>query len=69
MSNGLILKMNMCYKGVSREHKFCMVKGKINLLPPARSAGSLLYTTQGSANYGLITLQLGLSYIASGASD
>jgi hypothetical protein len=36
MSNYLILKMNKCYKGVSRElEKFTWLKGEMNLVPLA----------------------------------
>jgi hypothetical protein len=34
-SSGLILKMNMCYKGVSRELKMFVLKGEMDLLTPA----------------------------------
>jgi hypothetical protein len=42
-SSGLILKMNMYYKGVSRElEKFKWWKGKVDLVPPAWRVRGLL---------------------------
>jgi hypothetical protein len=42
-SSSLILKMNICYKGVNRElKKFTWWKGEMDLIPPAWRVGGLL---------------------------
>jgi hypothetical protein len=41
----------------------------MDLVPPVGRVGDLLYTAQRSDDYGLVTLHLGLSYMASGAPD
>jgi hypothetical protein len=43
MSSGLILKMNRCYKrGEQRAREVHVVKGEMDLVPPAWSVGGLL---------------------------
>jgi hypothetical protein len=41
----------------------------MDLSHPTRRVGGLLYPSQGPTNHGLVTLQLGSSYAASGAPD
>jgi hypothetical protein len=41
-SSGLILRMNKCYKGVSRAREVHVVKGEMDLVPPALMVGGLL---------------------------
>jgi hypothetical protein len=47
-----------------RAQEVRVVKGEMDLVPPARRVGGLLYTAQRSANFGLVTLHPGLSYMA-----